>query len=226
MRGISLALLETYLPRQENLSIMDAGCGTGGMMLALARYGQVWGIDNSPLAIAYSRKRGLDKLAMASVTHLPFSNGRFDLVTSFEVLYHLGVADDSQALREFTRVLRPGGHLLLRLPAYELLRGAHDVMVHTRHRYTAPEVRAKVEAAGLRVVYSGYANTLLFPIAAGTRLVQRLTGRDQAGASDVRETSPLVNRMLSWMLLAEAKLIPRVPLPFGLSVLCLGQKVG
>ncbi len=224
MRGISLALLDTYLPKKQHLDVLDGGCGTGGMMLALARYGRVTGIDFSPLAVGYSRQRGLDRVMRASVTHLPFPNECFDLVTSFEVLYHLGVSDDGQAIQEFARVLRPGGHMLLRLPAFESMRGAHDVAVHTRHRYTTDEVQRKVESAGLQVVRLSYGNTLLFPLAAGTRLLQRLTGRDHEATSDVHETSALANKVLSTVLTTEKHIIPRVRLPFGLSVFCLARK--
>ena len=224
MRRIALMLLEAYLPGKHGLKVLDAGCGTGGMMLALERYGQVFGVDFSPLALRYCRQRGLDRTCLASVVHLPFGSAVFDLVTSFDVLYHLGVSDDTEALREIYRVLLPGGFLLLRLPALEWLRSAHDRAVHTRHRYTAPEVKTKVSAAGFRVLRASYGNTLLFPIAAGARLAQRLMGRGQRAASDVQETAETANRALSGVLALEAQLLRRVDLPVGLSVICLAQK--
>ncbi|MBI2885883.1 MAG: methyltransferase domain-containing protein [Chloroflexi bacterium] len=226
MRDISLALLEGVLPRREGLSILDAGCGTGGMLLALARYGPVVGLDFSPHALAFCRRRRLSRALQGSVVELPFRDGAFDLVTCFDVLYHLGVADDAAVLTEFSRVLRPGGHLLLRLPAFELLRSAHDAMVHTRHRYTRGEVRAKVAAAGFQVRRLTYANTLLFPVAAAARILQRLLGRAEERVSDVRAASPLVNTLLRAPLALEARLLPKVPLPLGLSVVCLAQKPG
>ena len=224
MRRIALTLLEAHLPGKHGLMVLDAGCGTGGMMLALERYGRVFGVDFSPLALRFCQQRGLDRAFQASVTALPFPSAAFDLVTSFDVLYHLGVSDDTEALREFSRVLRPGGLLLLRLPALEWLRSAHDHAVHTRHRYTAPEVKAKVAAAGFRVLRATYGNTLLFPIAAGARLAQRLMGRGQRAASDVQETAEMANRALSGVLALEARLLRRVDLPVGLSVICLAQK--
>ena len=224
MREISLALLDALLPRKQGLTILDAGCGTGGMMLALAQYGSVIGIDFSPLALKYCRERRLQRMAQASVTDLPFMEDAFDLVTCFDVLYHLGVADDTRALREYCRVLRRGGHLLLRLPAFEWLRAAHDATVHTRHRYTREEVRAKVTQAGFRALRLSYANTLLFPLAVASRLAQRLQGKAKERVSDVREASPLMNAALRAPLALEARLLPKLELPVGLSIVCLAEK--
>jgi len=224
MRRNSLHLLERYLPRRRPLALLDAGCGTGGALLQLQHYGAVTGFDFSPLAVAFCRQRGLAAIVQASVTDVPFASGRFDAVTSFEVLYHADVPDDVGAIREFGRVLRPGGVLLLRLPAFEWLRSSHDAMVHTRHRYTREEVRRKLTAAGLEPLRVSYANTLLFPLVVGVRLLQRLLGRAEAKASDVQETSPLMNRALLAVLAVEGALLSCTDLPIGLSVLAIARK--
>lgn len=220
----SLRLLERFLPDRRPLRLLDAGCGTGGALLALQRFGRVSGFDYSPLALGFCRRRGLAATAQASVTNVPFASGSADVVTSFEVLYHAAVADDTQAIREFARVLRPGGILLLRLPAFEWLRSSHDAMVHTRHRYTSAEVRQKLAAAGLEPLRVTYANTLLFPLVVGVRLLQRLIGRRHAKSSDVQETSPLVNRVLLGLLAVEGALLSVTDLPFGLTVLAIARK--
>lgn len=224
MREMALALLDRYLPKQEGLTVLDAGCGTGGMMGALRRYGRVYGLDYSLLALGFCRKRSIPTAVQASVTHIPYADAGFELVTSFEVLYHAGVGDDVEALRELHRVLRPGGHLLLRLPAFEFLRGAHDRMVHTRHRYTTGEVGKKLRIAGFEVVRLSYANSLLFPVAAASRLAERVTGRGGMAESDVQEASPFVNRVLLGVLRAEGAVIRKVDLPVGLSVLAFARK--
>jgi ubiquinone/menaquinone biosynthesis C-methylase UbiE len=155
----------------------------------------------------------------ADVQALPFAAARFNIITSFDVLYHDGVASDWDALRELARVLRPNGWLLLRLPAYNWLRSAHDRAVQTRHRYTCREVLAKLRAAGLRPIRVTYANALLFPVAAIWRMSQR-----HETASDVRPLPAWLNRLLALCLRAERAWLRRWPLPFGLSVLALAQK--
>lgn len=202
--------------------ILDAGCGTGGDMKFLAEFGAPIGIDLHPLALRLSAEKGYTRLARATVEHLPFRADSIGLLTSFEVLYHLQVNDDVQALRDFSRVLEPGGWLLLRLPAHDWLRGAHDRTVHTRHRYTREEVRAKLQMAGLRPVRVTYANTLLFFPAALWRLFQRNAGGE--ARTDVQLPPLAINRILTALLRVEGRWLRRFDLPVGLSVLALAEK--
>ena len=112
-----------------------------------------------------------------SLLSLPFPDGSFDAVTSFDVLYHRWVEDDRAAVREIVRVLRPGGLFLVRVPALKMLWGAHDEAVHSRHRYTRGEVRRLLEGEGLEVARLTYANTILFPVIAARRTLDRLLHR-------------------------------------------------
>ena len=164
MRALSLALLAgplTGLARSGRTPlILDAGCGTGNNLRHLARYGRAVGVDISEQALLFCRSRGV-AAARAELLALPFPDGRFDCVTSLDVIYHRWVPDDAAAVREMARVLRPGGLLLLRVPALRALWGAHDEAVHSRHRYRRSEVRRLLEGAGLSVLRATYANTVL-----------------------------------------------------------------
>jgi SAM-dependent methyltransferase len=225
MRDITFALLDTYVRPGGGARVLDAGCGTGANLLALRRYGPVVGVDISPLALALACTRPGAQVAAGSVDRLPFADASFDLVACFDVLYHLDVQEDTQALREFRRVLRPGGILFVRVPALEVLRAAHDVAVHTRHRYHRSELRAKAEAAGFRVLRTSYANTLLFPLAAGMRIAQRLRGRANEHEGDVKPASAPVNAALHGVLRAEAALVRRFDLPVGVSAVCVARAI-
>src|ERR671931_528660 len=120
MRRISTALLERYPPLVDRpFDILDAGCGSGGMTRYLGSFGRGTGVDLAPEALTLAKQRGLPRLARASVGAIPFLDGSFDVVTSFDVLYHLNVDDDRGALSEIHRVLRPGGIALIRLPAFD-----------------------------------------------------------------------------------------------------------
>jgi SAM-dependent methyltransferase len=164
------------------------------------------------------------------VTRIPFPDASFDLVTSFDVIYHLGVADDVAALAEMGRVLRPGGTLFVRVPAIEGLRSVHDTAVHTRQRYTTGELKAKVARAGLVVERASYANGLLLPLAAGARLVRRRRahGKDSDGdggeASDVRPVPAPLNALFGAVLGLEAAWLARADLPIGLSAFVVARK--
>jgi SAM-dependent methyltransferase len=225
MERITCRLLERALPRPaggRSLRILDAGCGTGAVMKYLARYGEVTGFDFSAEALKFSRKRGHPRLTQASVTAVPFADSHFDVVVSFDVLCETGV-NDQVALREFARVLKPGGVVLLRLPAYPWMRGQHDVAVHLAHRYVRGEVTTKLYQSSLRPLHVSYANTFLFPLAAAKRLSERVFPPKQAG-SDLTLNPGGLNGMFKTILSAEAPLVRSIGLPFGLTIAALARK--
>ncbi|MBC8160102.1 MAG: methyltransferase domain-containing protein [Roseiflexaceae bacterium] len=227
IRAISAALIAGALAGRRDLAILDAGCGTGANIRFLQRYGHVQGIDIAALALQLSAGRVEAPLARASVLELPFADASFDLVTSFYVLYHRAVPDETVALREAARVLRPGGWLLLAMPAYEFLRSKHDRLVHTRRRYTRVQVDAMVRASGFTPVRSTYATTLLFPLSLAQRLLEQAAPQLEARDSDLAPPPALLNEALRWPMAAEAAWIGRGgTLPFGLSIFCLAQLRG
>jgi SAM-dependent methyltransferase len=226
MRQITERLLQAPLEHQEKLRILDAGCGTGGNMLALAERGTAVGVDFSPLALEYASETHPGKVAQASVERLPFADNSFDLVTSFDVLYCYEVRDDVKALREFARVLCPGGHLFIRLPALPFLRGSHDIVVHGIRRYTASELHLKLLQAGLRPVRLTYLNCLLLPGIFLIRKMQNVCAYFGAAPdSDVQETAPALNSLLTRILTLEAAWISHGhDFPAGVSVACIATK--
>jgi SAM-dependent methyltransferase len=189
----------------------------------LADFGNVTGIDVSPRALFYCRKRSLRALSQASVIAIPFAAGSFDLVTSFDVLYERSVDNDGQAFGEFFRVLSPGGCLLLRLPAYDWLRGQHDQVVHTGHRYTLGQVKHLLSVNGFKVRMASYANMLLFIPAMVKRLGEQFLPPGIAH-SDLEIKVGRLNNFLCSILSSEARFISSPGLPFGLSVFAMGQK--
>jgi SAM-dependent methyltransferase len=225
MRHVALAVLDRALDGRRGLRILDAGCGTGGTTIELRRFGDVFGVDLAWEALEPARGRGLRDLARASIEHLPFADASFDAATSFEVVYHLGVASDTSALREIRRVIKPGGLFMLRVPAHDWLRGEHDRLVHTRHRYSRDEVLRKLGQAGFVVDRLSWANTLLFPPAVAKRLLERSNAADAtAGEPDLWQPPPVLNALLQGVVGVEALAIPYgLPLPFGLSVLAVAR---
>jgi ubiquinone/menaquinone biosynthesis C-methylase UbiE len=223
MRAISIGLLERHLSKRSGLRILDAGCGTGGMIETLATLGAVTGMDASGEALGWARRRKGTPLVHGSVTALPFRDDSFDLVTSFDVLYHANVADDAVALTEIARVLRPGGSFLVRVPAYDKLRSRHDEAVHTRQRYEKRELVAKLRASRLEPVVVTFANSFLFPIALARRLAERLFP-PRRSSSEVERVPWVLDKLLGTPLLLEARIVRYVSLPFGLSLVCLAKK--
>jgi SAM-dependent methyltransferase len=224
MAAITCAYLSRWYATHGSIRILDAGCGTGAAMTSyLARYGTVWGMDISAEALRFCRRRGAARLARGSVARLPYAEGAFDLVTSFDVLYEQAVPSDFESLRELHRVLARGGRLLLRLPAYAWMRRSHDSVVHTRHRYTRGEVETLLRESGFRVEHVSYANAALLPAAMLKKIGERLfpPARPQ---SDLALRPGVFNGVLTRILAGEAVWVTRAGLPFGLSVFGAGVK--
>jgi len=224
-RAIATALLEPALRglAMERPRLLDAGCGTGFNLLALSRLGRAVGIDLAPEAIAFCRDRGV-RAVRASLLALPFESSSFAAVTSFDVLYHAWVTDDRAAVAEMARVLRPGGVLLVRVPALRALWGAHDAEVQSRHRYTRKELEALLDGNGLRVERATYCNSLLFPVLFARRRLDRLLARE---GSDVGFLPAPLEWTFKQVLLIEAALVRRrVSFPVGASVVALARKAG
>lgn len=223
MRAITASLLEPLLT-EKTQHALDVGCGTGYSLLWLRerfKLAEAYGVDSSLHAAAFWPKRGLDTCALASADRLPFCASEFDLVTCFDVIYQLNDERASAAISEIHRVLVPGGVLFIREPAYQWMRGAHDVAVGTHRRYTSTDLRRLLRAHGFELKRSTYANTVLFWAAAPYRLLSRLRSSRQ---SDVRPVPDWMNKILGAVLEFEARALHRITFPFGLSVVALATK--
>jgi SAM-dependent methyltransferase len=213
-------LLRRHLAPGRTYSILDAGCGTGGTTAFLANLGTVTGLDFSTEALGFAKKRGLKRITRGSIERLPFPDGAFDALTCFDVLYHRGVVDEWRALSEFKRVLKPGGVAVLREPAFDWLRGAHDVAIHTERRLTAAQLADRMAAAGFEIASSGYANMTLFPLAVLKRSLESVLPWSPA---DLSIPPQPVNSAFETILNIEALIAQRVPLPIGLSAVAVGR---
>ena len=204
--------------------ILDAGCGTGAIACGLRRFGQVKAIDLSGLALQFSQRRGLGgHIGQASVAALPAPANTFDLVVSIDVI--CSVPEDGQALAEFYRVLKPGGVLLLNLPALAWLRGEHDRAVNIIHRYHPRELQAQMTEQGFVVEKMSFANSLLFPLVAPYRLATNwFPNGDREPRSDVFLPPRWLNYVLGQMMKLEASLIPHLRLPIGMSLFVVARK--
>jgi SAM-dependent methyltransferase len=226
MEHISRHLLDSCYTATTHRRILDAGCGTGAASAGfLADYGQVTGFDLMADALNYSRQRRLQRLVQASVLTMPFVSQSFDLVTSFDVLCERSISDDGVPLTECWRVLRPGGRLLLRLPALHWLRGAHDEAVHIARRYTCAQVRERLRASGFVIERVAYANTFLLPFVLLKRWSDRLRPSLPI-VSDLALPTGHFNRILQAILSSEAPWVARGGFPLGVSVFALARKPG
>jgi ubiquinone/menaquinone biosynthesis C-methylase UbiE len=228
MREVTRALLDP-LSKRPIERVLDAGCGTGGMLTFLTRYAEgrnLVGIDYSDTALSFCSQRQPRQLARASVSELPFANETFDLVTSFDVLQHVDDGADARAIAEFHRVLRPNGIVFVRVCAYQWLRSAHDDSIAVQRRYSLPELSDLMVGAGFHISRATYANTILFPIAALKRLIFTPKGRADA-ESEVQpwpKGLEWLNQLLTLPLKVEARALSRINFPFGVSAIVIAEK--
>ncbi len=225
MRKISETLLNKFLSKKKSNSILDAGCGTGASMLFLKKYGKVAGFDISVDAVNFCKKRKITNVKLGSITKIPFRGKQFDLVTCFDVLGQMEVSSDKSAMKEFHRVLKPGGTLLIRIAAYNWLYGYHDKAVHTKHRYNASELTELLKKNNLTPLQVTYANTFLFPVASLMRFLRKIFPvKHSSSESDVSAVHPFLNKVMYYPLAFEAFLLQWICLPFGLSVTAVAIK--
>jgi SAM-dependent methyltransferase len=218
-RLILLSLLDRHLAPGRGLQLLDFGCGTGTMAQHLARYGAVEAIDADRDAVAFCRQRGLTRVTHLSGATVPFDDERFDVVTAFDVLEH--IEDDAATLMELRRVLRPKGTLLLAVPAFPFLWGPQDEISHHYRRYVRADLRRRLHDAGFRVLRASYFNTFLFPAIAAIRVGRRALPAAPDLRSDFGIGPRRVNAAMARVFAAEAPLIERIDLPFGVSLLAL-----
>jgi SAM-dependent methyltransferase len=222
LRRVLLWHLERFLPEWREVPLLDAGCGTGGNLAHLAGRGGRVGLDRADAALAHCRRRGLAALVRGDVGALPFAAGSFAAVVSASVIYHQWVTDPRIALRECHRVLRPGGLLLVDVPASDAFWSAHDVAVMTARRFRARELRELVEASGFEVLRMTHWNTLLFPaVWAARRFRLSPEGRDFDPAAPPGGAR---NALLDAAMRLEAAGWRRASLPFGVSIHCAARR--
>lgn len=198
--------------------VLDVGCGTGANAPVLRGADRFTiGIDASPIPMALV-DRTHDARLRADAAHLPFGDASFDLVVALDVLEHLD--DDRAAVRELRRVLRPGGTLVVFVPALELLWGLQDDVSHHRRRYRRAELGEIIASAGFRIERLTYFNTLLFPPILAARLAMRLRP-PRTLKSENQIGGPIANAILSSIFALEAPLVARANLPIGVSLGCV-----
>lgn len=199
--------------------ILDLGCGTGGVLKHLAPFGDAVGLDPAPEAARYCQQRNV-KMVVGSGDTLPFADKSFDAVLALDVIEH--VPDDAALLQEARRVLRPGGVLLVTVPALPWLWSSHDVVNHHYRRYTMSSLNRSLHVGGFTPEKVSYYNALLLPLAVGRKFVQRLSSGDEHHLEDL--PSP-INGVLRRLLSLDAVAVKRWNLAIGASLIATARPV-
>ena len=218
-RDILADYLTRYAALPAGARILEIGCGTGHNLPMLARFGSVEAIEIDPAARDIASARLGRPVGDAPLPELPgIERGAYDLIAVLDVVEHIEA--DVAALAAMRDCLKPGGKILIAVPAHQWLWSAHDTVNHHHRRYSKRTLSDAIAAAGLRPRKLTYLNSLLFPLAAAARVAGRLTGRDDS--DDSPPAKPL-NALFETIFRLERHAIGRMPMTPGVSIVTLAE---
>ena len=200
--------------------VLDVGCGTGAMLAMFSKEFDAYGTDTSPIAIEYSRQRGLANAFCCTLENFPHPEMRFELLTMLDVLEH--IPDEGAVLRAAHQKLNPRGRILLTVPAYEYLWSIHDDLNHHQRRYVRSRLVQVLQANGFTVEFVSYFNTILFPSAVVGRIAKKVIKPTHDTTLNI-PVSP-VNSLLRKIFSIERRLLRKTSLPFGLSLIAIARR--
>jgi SAM-dependent methyltransferase len=216
-RHILAGVIRRVVKPPGDARILEIGCGTGHNFAMLGAFGAVDGLEVDDAARKFASERLGKPVGSARLPDLEgIAENRYDLIALLDVLEH--VEDDLAALASIRTRLKPGGRILVTVPANRWMWSAHDTVHHHFRRYNSSDLRHVIDAAGLKADLFTHFNTLLFPLAAAFRILGKITGREEA--DDAQPAAPL-NAIFGKVFGLESHLMGRVSLPFGVSLLAL-----
>lgn len=215
-------VLRKYLPSKP-LQILDIGCGTGGDYAILSPFGKVVGVDVFPEAVAWCQSFGWQDVMVQDALSLQFPEHTFDVVCCLDVIN--GVPDDSMAVSEALRVLKPGGIALYTVAAHSWLWGETDIASQHLRRYSKKSLEQLFIKHQVTVLKSSGMNMFLLPIVFLTRWAEKLRPREEISNIPGLQTPPkLLNNLLYMLFNVERFIIPYCSLPVGVSRLVVIRK--
>lgn len=218
-REVVAALIERAVKPPKSARLLEIGCGTGHNLAMLGKFGEVDALEVDDIARGMAEERLGRPVLSAPLPELAgLPDDRYDVVAALDVIEH--IPDDDAALEGIARVLKPGGKLVMTVPAHQWMWSAHDVVNHHHRRYSKSDLKRLIEGSPLQLDLVGYLNSLLFPVAVAQRLASKISGKDDANLAPPAEP---INQALERVFAAERRVIGRVPLPPGLSLFAVAS---
>ena len=214
---VDTVIASLHLP--HDAEILEAGCGTGGNLAMLAQYGKVYGTELDDLARQYAIGRAIGTIEPGRLPdQIPFAPKQFDLIVLTDVLEHLD--DDHSSLKALVARLKPGGRVVITVPAFPFLWARHDDTHHHKRRYLRDGLTGVIHGAGLSIKFISYYNALLFPLVAGVRMVKKSMKKD---TDDLGTPPEAINSMLRALFSSERHVLGSLSLPFGISLIAVAE---
>ena len=226
-RGLQGVLLH-YIKKlcSKDCLVLDAGCGTGKNMEILISEGfKVKGIDLSADSISFCKSRGINELKLCSICKIDYKSGIFDAVYCMDVLGILSEDLRTDAVKEFFRVLKPGGFLIINCAAFEWLRSQHDLVVSITKRFNKKEILELLQKNGFKCIKCSYRIFLMLSVVALVKLAKKINRKGGNPRSDQWMPPGMINRLLTWIQLIENKMFYKIDLPAGSSIFAVARKI-
>src|SRR5512133_2619030 len=221
-------LVEHYIKELRKskpaITLFDAGCGTGRMREIAKKYATGSGVDFSEDVVAFCRERNLENVTRGDLNTWECQPEQYDIVCSLDVLYHKNIINQQDVIDKFANALKPGGMLILNLPAFQCIYRNHDRAVHTARRYVKKDLELLLQKSGFRIVFNNYRLPPLFIIVLLKRLFEKKSEENKS--SDLfLKINPVTNSILyCYNKIENCLQILRIPMPFGTSVFTVAVK--
>lgn len=214
-------LVKTLLPPKDRLKILDIGCGTGKLVEELQAKGEVWGVDINETAISFCRQRGLSRVFVGKLPVLNITE-HFDVIICLDVLEH--IKKDHLAIKNIQKLLKPGGKLILTVPAYQWLYSYWDKILHHYRRYSPQHLRNCFLGTDLYITKLSFFYSYLLPFVIPFRFIRQKKFTKKTPTSDFIKLPQWLNSLFFALAKVEHFFIQYVNIPFGISLLCIAEK--
>jgi len=214
-------ICDIYLDKRKKLNILEIGCGSGGNFRFLSGYGELCAMETNNNALKHARSKNICEVRHGKLPYnIPY-NRTFDIICLFDVLEH--IQDDKLSLDNIYKYLNTNGKIILTVPAYMFLWSGHDIASHHKRRYNKNQIIHLLQTSGFTIDYSSYFFSVLLPIIAFVRFIQRIFYKNTI-KHDIRDENKILNYLLIKIFSVESNLIPNISLPFGVSFISVGVK--
>ncbi len=220
-KSILKNILNHYIGKSGEIKILEIGCGSGGNLDFLSKYGDLSAIELNDDARIHAKSKNICKVAYGKLPNdIPFDE-KFDIICLFDVLEH--IEEDDLSLQTIYKYLKKGGKVIITVPAFMFLWSNHDVLSHHKRRYSKSKINNMLRYTGFTVNYSSYFNSLLFPIILIIRLLEKLINSN-IRKNDLRQENKIINYVFKKIFSIESILLPSISLPIGVSIISIGKK--